>query len=101
MNESKIAKFSAVILLWLLTVTAHADSHHPSSRTTFFGQHGYDPGLPEMKAIFYAAGPDFKRETIKAVENIDVAPTVANLLGISPPEQAQGRKIHINGHGKP
>lgn len=27
--------------------------------STFFGQHGYDPTLPEMKAIFYAAGPDF------------------------------------------
>jgi arylsulfatase A-like enzyme len=54
-----------------------------------------------MKAIFYAAGPDFKRETIKAVENIDIAPTVADLLGIKPPKQAQGRKIHIYDHAKP
>jgi predicted AlkP superfamily phosphohydrolase/phosphomutase len=69
--------------------------------STFFGQHGYDPRLPEMKAIFYAAGPDFKRETIKAVENIDIAPTVADVVGISPPKQAQGRKIHIHDHAKP
>ena len=35
-----------------------------------------------MKAIFYAAGPYFQRKTIKEVENIDVAPTIAEVLGI-------------------
>jgi predicted AlkP superfamily pyrophosphatase or phosphodiesterase len=80
------------------TVAAIGNFFQPS---TFFGQHGYDPRLPEMKAIFYAAGPDFKRTTITGVDNIDVAPTVADLLGISPPEQAQGRKIHIHDHTKP
>ena len=54
-----------------------------------------------MKAIFYAAGPDFKRKTVKEVENIDVAPTIAGILGITPPEDAQGRKIHIRDNDKP
>ena len=80
------------------TVGAIGNFFQPS---TFFGQHGYDPRLPEMKAIFYAAGPDFKRKTVKEVDNIDVAPTIADLLGISPPEQAQGRKIHIHDYAKP
>ena len=45
-----------------------------------------------MKAIFYAAGPDFKRMSLKDVDNVDVAPTVADLLGIKPPRDAQGEK---------
>lgn len=61
--------------------------------STFFGQHGYDPNHPEMKAIFYAAGPDFKERRLRNVDNIDVAPTVADLLGITPPADAQGRKL--------
>jgi predicted AlkP superfamily phosphohydrolase/phosphomutase len=61
--------------------------------STFFGQHGHDPRLPEMKAIFYAAGPDFRRKTLKEVEAVDVAPTVAELLDIKPPRDSQGKKI--------
>jgi predicted AlkP superfamily pyrophosphatase or phosphodiesterase len=61
--------------------------------STFFGQHGYDPLRPEMKAIFYAAGPNFKSKTLKEVNNVDVAPTVAELLDIDPPMDAQGKKI--------
>jgi predicted AlkP superfamily pyrophosphatase or phosphodiesterase len=63
--------------------------------STFFGQHGHDPRLPEMKAIFYAAGPDFKRRTLQDVDNVDIAPTVAELLGINPPKDSQGKKIRI------
>jgi predicted AlkP superfamily phosphohydrolase/phosphomutase len=66
------------------------DFFQPSS---FFGQHGHDPRLPEMKAIFYAAGPDFRRKRLKEVDGVDVAPTVAELLAINPPRDAQGKKI--------
>jgi arylsulfatase A-like enzyme len=52
-----------------------------------------------MKAIFYAAGPYFQRKTIKEVENIDVAPTITEVLGISPPQDAQGRKIDPRDNG--
>ena len=62
--------------------------------STFFGQHGYDPNLPEMKAIYYAAGPDIKKRTLLNVDNIDVAPTVAHLLGIKAPSDAQGKKLN-------
>lgn len=61
--------------------------------STFFGQHGYDPKLPEMKAIFYGAGPDFDRRRLKDIDAVDVAPTVAELLGIKPPRDAQGKKL--------
>jgi arylsulfatase A-like enzyme len=49
-----------------------------------------------MKAIFYAAGPNFKRKTLKEVDNLDVAPTIAELLDIEPPRDAQGKKLPIS-----
>jgi hypothetical protein len=61
--------------------------------STFFGQHGYDPKLPEMKAIFYGAGPDFDRRRLKDIDAVDVAPTVAELLGIQPPRDGRGRRL--------
>ena len=72
------------------TGTAIGDFFQPS---TFFGQHGHDPRRPEMKAIFYAAGPNFKRKSLKDIDNVDVAPTVAEILGIDPPKDSQGKKF--------
>jgi hypothetical protein len=54
--------------------------------------HGYAPEDADMQGIFLALGrgvppgshPD-------AVRMIDVAPTVAKLLGIAPPRDAEGR----------
>ena len=48
----------------------------------FYGAHGYDPARPEMSAIFFAAGPDIRTGRLTRVRNIDVAPTVARLLGV-------------------
>jgi len=63
-------------------------------RGTVRGAHGYDPALPEMGAIFYALGrgvpPGARLGEVRA---IDVAPTVAALLGIDPPEQSEGRAL--------
>ena len=47
-----------------------------------------------MKAIFYGAGPSFKSKTVKEVITVDVAITVAELLGIEPPTDAQGKAIN-------
>lgn len=57
----------------------------------FHGTHGYDPALPNMSAIFYAAGPDIGRGRIELMRNIDIAPTIAELLGVAPPATVQGR----------
>ncbi|HMF50634.1 MAG TPA: hypothetical protein VK603_18420, partial [Candidatus Saccharimonadales bacterium] len=61
--------------------------------STFFSQHGYDPALAEMKAIFYAVGPDFRLRTLNEIDNIDIAPTITDLLGIKAPSDAQGKKL--------
>ena len=59
----------------------------------FYGAHGYDPALPNMSAIFYAAGPDFGNGTIDRVWNIDLAPTIDKLLGVQPAATVQGQPI--------
>jgi len=56
------------------------------------GAHGYDPDqVPEMGAIFYAKGPQIKPGIrIAPFRNIHVYPLVANLLGLSLPDQLDG-----------
>jgi alkaline phosphatase D len=48
------------------------------------GEHGYDPSsMPEMKAIFFAVGPDIRRGvTVPPFENVHVYPLVARILGL-------------------
>jgi hypothetical protein len=53
----------------------------------FYGAHGYDPLLPSMSAIFYAAGPDVGKGTLPRVRNVGSVP---NLLFTKSADQ-----IHI------
>lgn len=48
------------------------------------GMHGYDPAhMPEMKAIFYAAGPDIRSGAkLPPFENVNVYPLIAHILGL-------------------
>jgi predicted AlkP superfamily pyrophosphatase or phosphodiesterase len=48
------------------------------------GMHGYDPAhMPEMKAIFYAAGPDIRSGVkVPPFENVNVYPLIAHILGL-------------------
>jgi hypothetical protein len=48
-----------------------------------------------MSAIFFAAGPDIRHGTIASVRNIDVAPTVAGLLGVEPSSLVEGRALPL------
>jgi predicted AlkP superfamily pyrophosphatase or phosphodiesterase len=65
---------------------------------TFFGwdsgAHGYSPDYPDMGAILLAVGRGVKPGTkLGPTRNIDIAPTIARLLGIDPPAQSEGRPI--------
>lgn len=56
------------------------------------GKHGFDPGLPDMHATFYAWGPQFKsNKKIGDFENVNIYPLVAKLLGLSYTEKIDGR----------
>ena len=58
------------------------------------GAHGFDPNLPEMGAVMLAMGRGVpKGARIGAIPMIDVAPTVARLLGIDAPLQSIGTPI--------
>ena len=62
----------------------------------FYGAHGYDPSHAHMSAIFYAAGPDIRHHgRLETVRNIDVAPTVARILRVSPDATVEGTALDI------
>ena len=49
------------------------------------GEHGYDNDDPNMRALFVAHGPAFKRGlTVPEFDNVDVYPLLAHLLGVKP-----------------
>ncbi len=67
------------------------------ARSAFFGQHGYVPDVQDlaanvnMRATFIAGGISI-RPIVKAsgVRTIDLAPTIAYLLGVPEPQHSQG-----------
>jgi hypothetical protein len=61
----------------------------------FYGAHGYDPKLPEMSAIFFAAGPHVCRREIEQVRNIELAPTSLKLPGARPAGTVGGRALRL------
>lgn len=52
------------------------------------GMHGFDPHqIPEMKASFFAAGPDIvAAKTVKPFENVNLYPWIAHMLGLQTPK---------------
>jgi 2',3'-cyclic-nucleotide 2'-phosphodiesterase (5'-nucleotidase family) len=68
------------------------------SLSHFYGQHGYVPDIQNlaanvnMRATFLAGGKAIDRDTVKA-SSIDLAPTLAFLMGIPEPEHSQGRVL--------
>jgi predicted AlkP superfamily pyrophosphatase or phosphodiesterase len=87
---------------YLLRVSAPAASA-ASVAMKFYGppvgMHGYDPAkMAEMKAIFFAAGPDIRTGVkVAPFENVDVYPFVAGILGLDTAGLKTGK---IDGDGK-
>lgn len=56
-------------------------------RAPTVGNHGFDPYMmPEMKAVFYAEGPDIRRGVVlKPFENVNVYPLMVKILGLESP----------------
>ena len=80
------------------------DAGTPGQRiafSQFFGQHGYLPDLVDlahnvnMHATFVAAGPGIRhRDPMTGVRAVDLAPTLAALMGIPGPQNARGRILY-------
>jgi predicted AlkP superfamily pyrophosphatase or phosphodiesterase len=68
-------------------IRAHApEEGKPDSEPV--GQHGFDPrAMPEMKASFFAAGPDIVvGKTVAPFENVNLYPWIAHMLGLTAPK---------------
>ncbi len=77
---------------YAINAAASGDAIVVAGETTT-GSHGYLSTEPKMNAIFVASGSGIKTGTkLDSLDNIDLAPTVARLLGISLPE-ASGRVL--------
>jgi predicted AlkP superfamily pyrophosphatase or phosphodiesterase len=59
----------------------------------FYGAHGHASDLPSMSAILYAAGPSLKKKKVAVVRNIDIAPTVLEILNVDPAPTVDGTVI--------
>ncbi len=58
--------------------------------STVTGDHGpVLPHYPELRAVFLAYGPGVRGGYLGAVSSLQVAPTIARLLGIEPPRDAK------------
>jgi alkaline phosphatase D len=69
-------------------IRAHSPVAGKPDQPPIAGMHGYDPRkLPEMKASFFAAGPDIlPGKTVAPFENVNLYPLLAHLLGLTPPK---------------
>lgn len=55
-------------------------------------QHGYSEDFPEMRASFMLTGEGIQKGTVDDVRLIDVAPTLAGIMGFTLPD-AEGRDV--------
>ena len=67
-------------------IRAHAPANGKPASAPDPGMHGLDPRkVPEMKASFFAAGPDIvKGKTVAPFENVNLYPWIAHMLGLTP-----------------
>ncbi len=74
-------------------VNSYGEDHEPS-----IGNHGFDPRMmPEMKAVFYADGPDIRQGIeLPSFENVNVYPLIVKLLGLES-EPVDGRLSVLSG----
>jgi predicted AlkP superfamily pyrophosphatase or phosphodiesterase len=68
-------------------IRVHGPDDPAKSNAPNKGVHGYDPHIvPEMRAIFYAEGPDIRKGVVlKPFENVGLYPFLAEILGLDAP----------------
>jgi alkaline phosphatase D len=69
-------------------IRAHAPAAGDTDHPPTIGMHGFDPHIiPEMKASFFAAGPDLvPGKTVAPFENVNLYPWLAHMLGLHAPK---------------
>jgi alkaline phosphatase D len=87
-NENLREGDPVVITTGPYALRAHAPSAGKPDHPPLPGMHGFDPRKrPEMKASFFAAGPDIVADkTVEPFENVNLYPWLAHLLGLHAPK---------------
>jgi predicted AlkP superfamily pyrophosphatase or phosphodiesterase len=69
-------------------IRAHGPPAGNEDRPPTVGMHGFDPRkVPQMKASFFAAGPDLiPGKTVAPFENVNLYPWMAHMLGLDVPK---------------
>jgi predicted AlkP superfamily pyrophosphatase or phosphodiesterase len=63
-----------------------------TGKATTPGKHGFDPAIVDMHASFLAWGPAFKKQRkIKAFENVNVYPMIAEILSLKYKHKTDGK----------
>jgi predicted AlkP superfamily phosphohydrolase/phosphomutase len=66
-----------------------------TSPIAYGGTHGYAPDWLEMRGILLGAGPHIGPVASRPTRLIDVAPTIAQLLGLDPLSNADGSSLQL------
>jgi len=84
-NENPREGDPVVIATGPLAIRARAWAGEGADRPPTAGMHGFDPRqMPEMKASFFAAGPDLVQgKTVAPFDNVNLYPWIAHLLGLN------------------
>jgi alkaline phosphatase D len=87
-NENPREGDPVVVATGPYAIRAHAPPAGQTGRPPTIGMHGFDPHLlPEMKASFFAAGPDVVAgKTVAPFDNVNLYPWMAHMLGLHPPK---------------
>lgn len=66
-------------------IRVHAPEEGKPDKAPLAGMHGFDPRkVAEMKASFFAAGPDIvEGQTVAPFENVNIYPWLAHILGLT------------------
>jgi alkaline phosphatase D len=85
-NENARAGDPVVVATGPYAIRAHAPPTGTADQPPIAGMHGYDPRkMPQMKASFFAAGPDIlPGKTVAPFENVNLYPWIAHILGLTP-----------------
>ncbi len=87
-NENPREGDPVVIATGPWSIRARAPEAGKADMPPIAGMHGFDPrSMPEMKASFFAAGPDIMvGKTVAPFENVNLYPWLAHMLGLSAPK---------------
>lgn len=87
-NENPREGDPVVVATGPYAIRAHKPAEGKPDNPPEAGMHGFDPNrVPEMKAIFFAAGPDIvSGKTVAPFQNTNLYAWIAHMLGLQAPK---------------